>query len=106
MPTPIASEVPRLSTPSSTPSPAQTAKISQPAAIARTSSQADGQHERDQNDAERRQLGREYPQSAGALREERLERVPAVLAAEREDPEHEREDAPEQREPGEHIAHE
>ena len=41
MPTPTA-EVPRVSTPSSTPSAAHTARISQPAAIARTSSQADG----------------------------------------------------------------
>ena len=43
---PIASDVPRESTASRTPSAAQTARISQPAASARSSNQADGQRRR------------------------------------------------------------
>ena len=44
-------------------------------------------------------LAPKHPQPAGALGEERLQRAPAVLAAESEHPEHEREHAAEERKP-------
>ena len=121
MPTPIASEVPRVSVPSSTPSAAHAASTSQPAAIARSEQphrrqiggsaldprdheardrarHEDREDVRHEDDPERRQLRGEHVQAPRSLREARLQRVPPEVAAHREHAEHEREHAAEERE--------
>ena len=56
------------------------------------------------DDAECEELAREDREPAGPLREERLDDVPAVVTADREHAEHEREDAAEDREDPDHVA--